>query len=295
MAAEMILRRQDFLGEGMMWLEKSQQIAWVDILGKKLMIAEPDGTGAREYQQETEIGAVLPAADGRLVLVLRKDIVLFDQTSGHTQLLWSAAGQEPDTNRFNDAAIDSVGNLWVGSMDFDAEKPSGNLWVVTPEGTAAMKASGFRCLNGPVFSPDGRTMYLGDTMAGRVLAYDVDLTTAELANMRQFVDLNPFGGLPDGMAVDEHGNVWVCQITAGRIGNYAPDGRRIQSIALPVPIVTSCCFGGRDLSTLYATTARIILDDTELAAYPDSGSLFALSPGVRGLLPNVFGTVTKDM
>ncbi|GFE49964.1 hypothetical protein So717_17170 [Roseobacter cerasinus] len=126
-------------------------------------------------------------------------------------------------------------------------------------------------------------------MNGQVLAFDLVLATGALSNRRVFVDLKPFGGLCDGMAVDAEGNLWVCQITKGRIGCFAPDGAKRHSVALPVPMVTSCCFGGQDLTDLYVTTARIILDDAELVAYPDSGSLYRISTQNEGLAPHVFG------
>jgi sugar lactone lactonase YvrE len=50
-----------------------------------------------------------------------------------------------------------------------------------------------------------------------------------------------------------------------------------------VPRPTSVMFGGRDLDTLYITSARMHLSDAELSAAPLSGALFAVKPGVRGL------------
>ena len=294
MKVELLLKRQDMLGEGMMWLDHSGRIAWVDILGKKLMTANYDGSDLRSFEQPSEIGAVLPSADQELILVRRDEVVRFDETSGETNRIWSAKGEEPESNRFNDATIDPAGNLWVSSMDFDAHAPTGNLWRVTSDGEASKQTSGFKCLNGPAFSPDGKTLYLGDTMHGRVLAFDLDLQKGGLSNERVFIDLNPFGGLCDGMAVDAEGDLWVCQVTAGRIGCYSPDGTKRHSIAIPVPIVTSCCFGGADLTTLFVTTGRIILDDIDLDAYPDSGSLYAVSTKRKGRLPDRFGVASKE-
>ncbi|MCY6383784.1 SMP-30/gluconolactonase/LRE family protein [Hoeflea prorocentri] len=289
MTPELFLNRAEMLGEGMMCLPGGERLAWVDILGKRLMLANADGAMVLERSFDSEIGAVLPGAGDELILVLRKDVVAFDPTSGADRHIWSADGLEPETNRFNDAAVDAAGNLWIGSMDFDAEAETGVLWRLTPCGQAEPMARGYRCLNGPAFSPDGRTLYLGDTMGGKVLAFDLELQSGGLSNERLFVDLGAFGGLPDGMTVDTAGNVWLCQITAGRIGCYAPNGKKLKSVALPVPMVTSCCFGGPDLKTLYATTARILLDDVDLEAYPDSGSLYTIRADATGLVANRFG------
>ncbi|WP_380054066.1 SMP-30/gluconolactonase/LRE family protein [Falsihalocynthiibacter sp. SS001] len=290
-----VARRSDTLGEGMMWLPDQERIAWVDILGKAFMTAAPDGSDVRTYPQPSEIGAVLPSSAGELILVRRREVVAFDEASEDERLIWSADDMELMSNRFNDATVDPAGNLWISSMDFDAKAQTGALWRLTPGGSATKQVEGFKCLNGPAVSNDGRVLYLGDTMEGEVLSFDLDLFSGKLSNRKVFVDLKPFGGLCDGMTIDSEGNVWICQITAGRIGCYNPEGDHIYSLALPVPMITSCCFGGPELRDLYITTARILLDDADLAAYPESGSLFAALTGVVGLPPNMFGSAKKDI
>ena len=285
------LNRCDLLGEGILCLPDNEGLAWVDILGKKLMMSDMAGDNLRVFDQPDEIGAVVPAIADKLVLVRRNTVVGFDPQTGRTHELWTAADIEPATNRFNDAAVDPFGNLWVCSMDFDAQLPTGALYRLTPSGTATVMATGFRCLNGPAFSPDGHTIYVGDTMGGQILAFDHDPDLETLQNRRVHIDFGPFDGLPDGMTVDAQANLWVCQVTSGRIGCFDPQGHKLKSIAVPVPIVTSCCFGGADLTTLYVTTARIILDDVDLAAYPNSGSIYRFEDAGIGLVPNKFGKI----
>jgi len=64
---------------------------------------------------------------------------------------------------------------------------------------------------------------------------------------------------------------------------YRPDGSIAKVLHFPVPLTTSCCFGGADLETLYVTSASISLDDAARRAAPLSGGLFAVTGlGVRG-------------
>jgi sugar lactone lactonase YvrE len=63
----------------------------------------------------------------------------------------------------------------------------------------------------------------------------------------------------------------------------------LQSIRLPVARVTSCAFGGRNLDTLYLTSARLGLTGRQLAAQPLAGGLFRLQPGVGGLRAPAYG------
>ncbi len=285
-APEILFPCDAILGEGVNWDPEEQLLWWVDILGKMLFCGNPANGHIKSWPQDQEIGAALPAPNRKRALVMRDHVDLFDPSSGERHLFWK--GEELPTNRFNDAGTDRLGNLWITSMDFDATAPTGALWRVTPQGKGRRVITGYPCLNGPVFSPDNLTLYMGDTMNGRVLAYDHDPATGDLTNERVFVDLGAFGGLSDGMAIDVEGCLWLSRVTAGRITRYAPDGSALATIAVPVPMVTSCTFGGVDMSTLYMTTARIIMDDIDLAAYPDSGAVFAVEAGVKGCKQTVF-------
>src|SRR5690606_37952572 len=90
--------------------------------------------------------------------------------------------------------------------------------------------------------------------------------------------------MPDGMCVDSEGMLWVGFWGGSRVGRYDPDnGSHLADIRIPAPHVTSCCFGGEDLKTLYVTTARSGLSDEELEQFPLSGSLFVCEPGVSGM------------
>ena len=44
-----------------------------------------------------------------------------------------------------------------------------------------------------------------------------------------------------------------------------------------------CAFGGPDLKTLYVTSARQLRPDDELARFPLSGGIFAMTVDVPGL------------
>lgn len=293
MEAELFLARQDLLGEGILVQTNLNRISWVDILGKRFMTADLKGGNVKTFQQDTEVGAVLPGIGLELIVVLRNSVIRFEPTTATTQTIWSAEKLEPATNRFNDAAIDPFGNLWIGSMDFDAEAASGVLYRLRTNGQIDVIDQGYACINGPAFSGDGKTVYVGDTMRGQILAYSCEPASQAITDKRVFLQLGRFEGLPDGMAVDSQDNLWVCRVTAGLISCYAPDGTKLKSVALPVPNVTSCCFGGPGLSTLFATTARIIHDPQDLDAFPQSGSLYKIQTENNGRPPCYFGAMQK--
>ena len=95
-------------------------------------------------------------------------------------------------------------------------------------------------------------------------------------------------GIPDGLALDADGCLWLAVFGTGEVRRYTPAGDLDTVIPLPVDQPTSMAFGGDDLSTLYITTAREDLTPAEVAAQPHSGDIFACTPGVAGRPPNRF-------
>ncbi len=287
MKAEHVFACDATLGEGASWDQARGKLWWVDILGKRLFCGDPSTGKYASWEMDTEIGAAVAAPHGRRALVLRDRVELFTPETGARDIVWR--GDEIATNRFNDAGVDTHGALWIGSMDFDATALTGAVWRLGSGAQESKATDGIAVVNGPVFSLDGRTLYFGDTMAGKVLAMDTDPDTGmAIGRPRLHIDLGGLGGLSDGMAIDSEGCLWLARVTAGRVTRYRPDGTPDMTLAVPVPMVTSLAFGGADLRTLYVTTARIIMDDTDCAAYPDSGSVYAFQVDVAGMPENIF-------
>jgi sugar lactone lactonase YvrE len=95
--------------------------------------------------------------------------------------------------------------------------------------------------------------------------------------------------LPDGMCIDSEGMLWVAFWGGARVGRYNPQtGEQLAHMEVPALNVTSCCFGGADLKTLYITTARQGLSQETLSKYPLSGCLFSSTVEVSGSSVNYF-------
>ncbi|MGH2641672.1 MAG: SMP-30/gluconolactonase/LRE family protein, partial [Actinomycetota bacterium] len=103
------------------------------------------------------------------------------------------------------------------------------------------------------------------------------------SNRRSLVEIPHSWGLPDGMTVDDEGFLWVAFWGGSAIRRLAPDGNVDAIVRFPVSQVTSCAFGGADLSDLYVTSARSGLTDAALSEQPLAGGLFRVRPGMRGL------------
>jgi sugar lactone lactonase YvrE len=275
------------LGEGVRWDADRGELLWVDIMAGVLRRAVEDGAGlrtVREYAIGVPLGAVAPLAqgDGWLCAAGRGFRHLAEDGTVTTLL-----DTEPADARMNDAAAGPDGRFWAGSLAYDSRPGGGRLLRCDPDGTVAVVLPGTDIANGLGWSPDGRTLYHADSGTGVVTAY-------ELATMAGTVIIRPSLGVPDGLTVDDEGAVWVALNGAGEVRRYAPDGRTLAVLPLPVSQPTSVAIGGRTGRRLFVTTAWEHFGPEQRAAEPDAGRIFATDIDVgappvrpyRGVLPS---------
>ena len=268
------------LGEGAVWHAASRCVVFVDIKGRRLYRYDPDTDVCRSWVAPGQIGFALPSVDGSLVCGVQGGLYRFDFASGIFSRMLPVETDRPG-NRLNDGYVDRTGALWFGSMDDGEREPSGQLYRVGRDGRLSVRDSGYVITNGPTASPDGRTLYHTDTLQRVVYAFDLG-DDGSLERKRVFTAIDGTG-YPDGMAVDEEGCVWVALFGGGRIERFSPDGRCIGRVEFPCSNITKLAFGGNDLQTVYATTARKGLTDEALQKEPLAGGLFAFRAPVKGL------------
>jgi D-xylonolactonase len=122
-----------------------------------------------------------------------------------------------DAVRFNDLTADpSSGAVIVGVLcrDGDGNPSPGALVRLDPSGDRAVVATGLHP-NGLAFTPEGRSLFAADTYGRRVLLFDVAASGAlDLAHAFSVSDVP---GLPDGLALDRSGGVWIAFYKGGCI------------------------------------------------------------------------------
>ncbi len=283
-----VVESRDRLGETPLWCDRTQKLWWIDIENPALQSYDPaSGAVERVALPGTYAGTqALTRAGDRL---LAEDLTLYlrdDDTGYRCDLLTVEHGLD---NRLNDGRVDARGRFWVGTMDNGLSQPNGALYRVDTDGVATRVETGVVVSNGIAFSPDGRTLYFTDTRRYTSFAYDLDLDDGVITNRRIFADYSASGDRPDGACVDADGCLWAAFFAGGRIVRYRPDGRIDRSIPMPVTNPTCLAFGGRDLKTLYVTTARKFLTPEQLAEEPLAGGLFAIEGVGQGLPEHRFG------
>lgn len=286
---QVVFRAEATTGEGAIWHPGRQTLFWVDIEGKKLYEFHPAEKKCNEWTFDRMITTVVPESDSTVIAALQNEIVRLDLNSGIT----TPVAPIPDAEgkvRCNDGKCDPQGRLWIGTMGFGAPEGAGTLYIVVPEGTVTVKLEKVTISNGIVWSADQQYMYYNDTPTGKIARYRYRATDGEISYDGTAVEIPAPNGAPDGMTIDSNGNLWVAQWGGSAVYCYDPHtGQLLAKIEVPAPHVASCAFGGKELDTLYITTARAGLTDKQLKQYPLSGSLFACKPGVKGVKPAYFG------
>ena len=248
--------------EGPCWIPSTRTVRWSDIPGDRILQWHQQSGETTVYASGVEYtngrtldrdGSVVQCSHGRRRVERDRDGVVSAVVDG-----WADAR----LNSPNDVVVTRDGAIWFTDPAYGITQPReghpgereyGDHWV-------------FRCgpdggdlrpvvldvdePNGLAFSPDERLLYVASSSSEEpvVRAYDVD--GARVKNGRVFARLDEGEGVPDGIRVDAHGNVWSS--THRGVTVFAPDGDRIGDVPVP-EVVANLCFGGDDGTTLFVT------------------------------------------
>ena len=205
----------------------------------------------------------MPRRGGGLVLAVREGIAVASDTGDGFEL---AAPVERDIpgNRMNDAKCDPARRLLAGTTAFDFTPHSAALYRVEPDWSVEQLVGDVTQSNGIAWSPDGRKMYFIDSATQSVDVFDYEAGTGSASSRRRLVTIGRAHGVPDGMTTDSKGNLWVTCFGGAAVRCFSPEGEQLAEVFFPVTQVTSCAFGGPELSDLYVTSAVYRLSAAQL-------------------------------
>ena len=267
------------LGEGPVWTGRA--LWFVDIKKPAVYRLDPVSGERRSWSAPELIGFLLPDRSGGFVAGLQSGPHRFDPVSGAFTPLVAVEPNLPN-NRLNDGVVDPAGRLWFGTMD-NGEKAKSGAFYCLENGQVRPAGIGDICItNGPAVSPDGRILYTVDTLKGTISTSNIR-ADGTLGEVRPFVQIDPGDGYPDGPTVDSEGCVWIGLYAGWHARRYSPAGELLSAVRFPVANITKLAFGGDDLRTVFATTARQFLKPEELTKQPQAGDLFSFRTEVPGV------------
>jgi sugar lactone lactonase YvrE len=250
-----------YFGEGPRWRDGR---LWVsDFHAHAVYSFDLAGSRRTELELDDQPSGLGWLPDGRLVVVAMASLKVLrldaDGLKEHADL------SEYSRYACNDMVVDGQGRAWVGNFGFDLDgmirrvgpeammkdHPTTNLVRVDPDGSVHRASAEMHFPNGSVVTPDGRTLIVAESMALRLTAFDIE-ADGSLSNRRVWA---PTGGRsPDGISLDEDGNIWVANPLAPECVLFAPGGEVLQTVETTQPCY-ACMLGGGDGRTLFMVTA----------------------------------------
>lgn len=267
------------LGEGPLWFD--QALWFVDIKKQQVHRFEPATGDRRSWPAPEQVGFIVPRQRGGFVAGLQSGLISFDPSDGSFVPLVAVEAELPG-NRLNDGVVDNAGRLWFGSMDNSERDNCGAYYCYEGGEVRAAGIDGICITNGPAISPDGRLLYLVDTLGRSIFECDIH-EDGSLGEPRPFAKIERDAGYPDGPTIDSEGHLWIGLYAGWEARRYSPSGDLVDRVRFPVANITKIAFGGPDLRTGYATTARQMLSPEVIAGQPQIGDLFEFQVDVPGL------------
>lgn len=238
------------LGESPLW-DPDAGLRWLDVDGQVLLTLDSDQQ-VHETPLSRKLTAIELAAEGKLLAVSTTGFGMLDPATGHVDNVVHVADDAAVS--MNDAAIDPRGRCWAGSAVRDGSA-RGALFSFDGS-VATRRLDGLGMSNGLDWSVEGNELYHVDTTAGTLTAWEYDPDSGDLGKSRLVRTIRKSVGLPDGLAVDTDGNIWLAVWGTGEVWQIDPrTGAILAIVNVPTRYPTSCAFGSPDTPILYITSA----------------------------------------
>jgi len=286
---ELLLECKNVLGEGITYSSVNNNLYWLDINNiSKLFKLNLSSNKNEIFQLPEIVTASSVKSDDELILASNNGLNLFTISNKKYERIIDIEDQLIST-RSNDGGSDAHGRFWLGTMqnnfdkdgnDIPIKKNVGKLYKVEVNKKVTVVEEGLGIPNTFVWSPNNTKFYFTDTLNGEILNYNFNLEEGELSNKNTFSSFDR--GFPDGSTIDTDGCLWNCRWGGSCVVRFTPDGKVDQIIEMPVQNITNCVFGGKDMKTLFITTASNKGENQNDL----DGSLFAVNLNYQGLEDN---------
>ena len=261
------------LGEGPLWHPLRQELFWFDITAHQLLSA------TQVWQFDEYVSASGWVSNDQLLIASESQLFSFNLNTDAQTKIYDLEAHNSMT-RSNDGRADPQGGFWIGTMGKNAEANAGAIYRYH-RGTLKKLVTGMTIPNAICFAPDGKTAYYTDTPTQQILAVDLDAEGWPISKARLAIDLTQTGENPDGAVVDAAGNIWNAQWGAACVACYSPQGRLLETAAMPAAHATCPAFAGES-SRLFCTSATEGRSAGELT--PADGQTFETQVSATGQL-----------
>jgi len=216
-----------------------------------------DERGASEPVCETEAPSGLGfLPDGSLLVARMSDPSLVRVDDGSAEEI---VDLRDVARHLNDMFVGPDGRAYVDAYDDHFDTSSHRVLLVVPDRGPVAVAAELAYPNGITITVDGGTLLLSETFASRITAFDVE-ADGTLSRRRVWAPL-PEGTNPDGLCLDEAGDVWVASYLSGEFLHVREGGEVLRRLAFPDRWAMACCLGGGDGRSLLLCTSETSQED----------------------------------
>jgi sugar lactone lactonase YvrE len=264
-------------GEGPVWDPRLGRVLWVDMLAGRVLVTDLEGRSTSRPIPDPVAALVRLRRHGGHVVVGESTVWFTDLADSASTPSAQATLPLPPKTRANDGGCAPNGELYVGTMAYDATPRAGGVFRWSADGSITPCLRDVTVANGLRFLDDESVAFI-DSPTRQLRRYRVGGT--EWRDDGKIADLDFGDASPDGMCMDADGGFWIAFWDGGCVRRVDASGRVTHIVDVPVQRPTSCALVGPDLSTLVITTSAYGLAQPEKHA----GALLAIDVDVSGLL-----------
>ncbi len=242
------------VGEAPLWDPENNCLYWSDHAERRVHRYSADTGEIELLIEDAHVGGMALNQPGGLVLAGSDGLHLWKDRDNYITVASEFEGRKL---QFNDMTADPQGRVFVGSMFVGEDKveQEGLLYRFDNDCSISVVQGDIQLSNGLGFNPQDTIMYHSDSAARKIFCYDYNIESGAVANRQVYIDFSQEPGMPDGIAVDAEGGVWVAMWYGSCVIRYDAGGVEERRVEVPDVQTSSVCFGGEDLTDLYITAA----------------------------------------
>ncbi len=162
----------------------------------------------------------------------------------------------------------------------DSVRHTGAVYFFGFDGSSRVMARSIDYANGIALSSDRTKLYVAESYRNRILTLDLNDPGVPEGKPEVFADLprnenkSETGNLPDGIAFDTEGRLWVAHYGMQSLQVLSSTGDLLATYDTGIPLTSNLCFAGENRSSVFVTGGL---------GEPKPGLFTRLDVGVTGL------------
>lgn len=230
----------------------------VDLAHGRIFRVDPAGAWSVFADYEGEPNGLKLHRDGRVFVADHAlGLLSFDPDTGAMTVVRSQ-GVDGPFRGLNDLTFDQAGNVYVTDQGYSGlEDPYGRVYRLRTTGELDLLFDGLPSPNGLVLDREERTLHVSVTRSNQIISLPIFPDFRPVQKARMFIQMSGSPTGPDGMAIDEDGNIAVVHAGFGTVWVFTRFGEPLYRIRSCAGMrTTNVAYGGPDRRTLFVTEAE---------------------------------------